>query len=243
MTGSLRLRLEALPRPARFLLAGGAAAGINWLVRFPLSTVMPFLPAVLVAAAIGMLVGFVLYRGFVFPRSPRPMILQIRDFAAVNAVTSLAVAAFSVLGLALLGSVVARHALAEAVAHAAAIGAGAALNYVGHGLVTFGRAGPSTGAVSRLMARGHDVRRALPGPAHPWRQMPSSPPRVAAQGRDPRRRRREPRWARPGHLPESRPEPVPHGACAGLPATNSQQLVSRGEVSTKRVELSHATRP
>lgn len=138
MSGKLLNLLLRLPKPARFLLAGGGAAGINWLARFPLSWVMPFFVAVLGAAAIGMLVGFVLYRGFVFPGSERPILLQARDFFAVNLISSGVVALLALAFLHLAVQLGMGLQLAEAVAHAAAIGLGAALNYFGHNLVTFG---------------------------------------------------------------------------------------------------------
>jgi len=44
---------------------GGLAAAINWLVRFPLSAVMPLNLAVVLAYLIGMSSGFLLYRPFI----------------------------------------------------------------------------------------------------------------------------------------------------------------------------------
>jgi energy-coupling factor transport system substrate-specific component len=124
-------------RRARFLLAGGLAALLNWLVRFPLNLAMPYAAAVVLATAIGMVFGFLLYRAWVFPGSSRDTLLQIRDFVLVN----LAGMAVTV-GVA----VTLRHALltldipgelAAAVAHAAGIGAGAVANYLGHRDLTF----------------------------------------------------------------------------------------------------------
>lgn len=139
--------VQGLPQPARFLLAGGIAAGVNWLVRFPLSVIVPFLPAVLIAAGIGMLVGFITYREFVFPRSPRPILLQLRDFVGVNLVALLAVTALSVLLLGLMSLLTSSVVLAEAVAHGLAIAMGAVLNYLGHSMITFGRSGRSARAL------------------------------------------------------------------------------------------------
>jgi putative flippase GtrA len=132
-------RIGAWPRPLRFLLAGGVAAGINWAARFPLSLLLPFWAAVLGAAAIGMLVGFVAYRGIVFAPSGRPLLPQLRDFVAVNLASSLLVVGLAVLLLAPLGRLLGTPALAEAAAHALAIAAGAGANYLGHSLVTFRR--------------------------------------------------------------------------------------------------------
>ena len=40
----------ALPQIVRFLLLGGLAAAINWLVRFPMSLALPFPAAVFLAS-------------------------------------------------------------------------------------------------------------------------------------------------------------------------------------------------
>lgn len=127
---------RSLPQPTRFLLAGGVAAGINWLARFPLAPIMPFWCAVLIATAIGMAVGFVAYRRYVFPGSSRPTLVLARDFLAVNALSA---------GVVVAAAALAREALlpvlsvapAEAIAHAAGIATGAVANYIGHGRVTF----------------------------------------------------------------------------------------------------------
>lgn len=127
---------NSLPQSLRFILAGGVAAAINWLVRFPLSALMAFVPAVLLASAIGMLVGFITYRTFVFPGSKRPMHAQIRDFVIINISSFFAVAASAML---IRGVLVSSMSLgpAEALAHGVAIGIGAALNYFGHNSLTF----------------------------------------------------------------------------------------------------------
>ena len=129
-------RATAFPQSVRFLLAGGFAAFVNWVVRFPLSILLPFEAAVVAATAIGMMIGFIGYRFYVFPGSARSLLRQLRDFIVVNLVTLVAVAAAaSVLRDLLLPF--AGPPLAEAVAHAIAIALGAGLNYVAHSLVTF----------------------------------------------------------------------------------------------------------
>ena len=93
------LARRALDRPeARFLVAGGIAALVNWLVRFPVELVLPYFAALLVATCIGMTCGFLLYRAWVFPGSTRPLSRQVRDFILVNLTgqaTMLGVAALS----------------------------------------------------------------------------------------------------------------------------------------------------
>jgi len=121
----------------RFLALGGFAAAVNWVVRFPLSAVMPFEAAVFVAYLIGMSVGFTLYRAYVFPGSVRPIQQQVVFFLLVNAggavivlgLSSLFVALSAGLGLPLF----VRHGLG----HGAAIAIGAIFNFFGHRLLTF----------------------------------------------------------------------------------------------------------
>lgn len=124
---------------ARFLLAGGIAAGVNWLARFPLEEIMPFWAAVLGALAIGMVCGFWLYELWVFPGSPRPLKYKVRDFLAVNAVTQavMFVVAVALRSLAIAMGVEARWAGAGA--HFLGIAAGAVVSFFGHRSVTFGR--------------------------------------------------------------------------------------------------------
>jgi len=137
--------VRSLPESLRYVLAGGFAAAVNWLVRFPLSTAMPFLPAVLLAAAIGMMVGFVTYRAFVFPGSTRPMPLQIRDFIAVN-LSTLVVVTAAAMAIRSLLALFMDLTPAEALAHGLAIGIGALLNFFGHSVLTFkGRPVASSG--------------------------------------------------------------------------------------------------
>lgn len=129
-------RAHEIAQPMRFFLAGGFAAGVNWLVRLPLSAFLPFVVAVLLAALIGMLVGFLAYRTFVFTGSLRPARVQVRDFLLVNAVTLAIVAVAATQFRAALLLVMPLY-LAEAVGHAAAIAVGAVANYFGHSAITF----------------------------------------------------------------------------------------------------------
>ena len=50
----------------RFLVLRRLAAFINWAARIVFSTVAPFEVAVIAAYAVGMMAGFVLYRGVVW---------------------------------------------------------------------------------------------------------------------------------------------------------------------------------
>ena len=122
---------------ARFLVAGGFAALVNWVARFPLSLVLPFCAAVATATAIGMVVGFATYRAVVFTGSERPLAVQIRDFLLVNLAGALVTIAIAVVmrnfALRPLGFV----SLADPLSHAGGIAAGAVVNFLGHRSITF----------------------------------------------------------------------------------------------------------
>ena len=102
--------------------------GVNWLVRFPLSTVLPFSAAVAVAYMIGMVAGFLLYSRWVFPRTTNPLASQIGRFIAVNIAGGVAVI--------VLAPLLARHlesggfdqGAAQAIGHGLAIAVGAVIN-------------------------------------------------------------------------------------------------------------------
>jgi putative flippase GtrA len=138
MMAALLSRAQALPQSMRFLLAGGFAAGVNWLVRFPLSAVLSFEAAVAVAAVIGMAIGFTTYRLFVFTGSSRSLGRQLRDFVLINLVTMAAVTLAATLIRDVLLWVMPLF-YAEGFGHAVAIAFGAVLNYIAHGAVTFQR--------------------------------------------------------------------------------------------------------
>ncbi len=69
---------------AGFLLVGTTAAGLHWLARLALSTVMPYGWAVFLAYGVGMAIAFVLNSYYVFPTSDKPVAKQARDFVAIN---------------------------------------------------------------------------------------------------------------------------------------------------------------
>jgi putative flippase GtrA len=125
--------------PCRFLIAGGAAALVNWLVRFPLELVLPFAAALLGATIVGMTYGFLFYQGWVFPKSDRPLTHQIFDFVLVNLAGQLAMFLAAVLLREVLLMLDFGALLANALAHMMGIAIGAVLNYLGHRHVTFGR--------------------------------------------------------------------------------------------------------
>lgn len=126
-----------LPQIVRFLLLGGLAAAVNWLVRFPLSGFMPFPAAVFVAYLIGMSAGFALYRTFVFPNSSQPVALQAILFLVVNVVGAAVVMGVSIWLVASVLPMLNMRFFPEAIAHGTAIGIGAVVNFVGHKYLSF----------------------------------------------------------------------------------------------------------
>jgi energy-coupling factor transport system substrate-specific component len=138
MSTAASLVRQALARPeGRFLVAGGLAALLNWLARFPIELFLPYFPALLVATAIGMTCGFLLYRAWVFPGSTRPLAGQIGDFIVVNLAGQVAMLAVAALARELLLLAQVATIVAGAAAHALGIAVGAVVNYLGHRDVTF----------------------------------------------------------------------------------------------------------
>ncbi|MBN8944029.1 MAG: GtrA family protein [Rhizobiales bacterium] len=122
----------------RFLVCGGFAAFVNWAARIALSSLMPFEMAVVLAYAIGMTVGFVLYRTVVWTDHEATLAEQAIGFVLVNGLSAVVVFGVAI-GLrgaleTLLGS---GGGLVDAGAHGVAIGVGALANFLGHRSFTF----------------------------------------------------------------------------------------------------------
>lgn len=138
--------MERIPQIVRFLLLGGLAAAVNWLVRIPLSVFLPFDMAVALAYLIGMSAGFTLYRKYVFPGASRPLIEQVVVFLGVNLVGAIVVLGLSRLFVDMPIGDSLPPLVRESVAHGVAIGIGAVVNFLGHKLLTFRPAGSGSGA-------------------------------------------------------------------------------------------------
>jgi energy-coupling factor transport system substrate-specific component len=122
----------------KFLVAGGSASFVNFLVRFPLSSFFSFDVAVSLAYMIGMAAGFALYRSWVFPGSSVPLYSQVLRFIAVNACGLFVVVEIaSLCASALINAGPFSPEVAEAIAHVIGIGSGAIANFAGHSLITF----------------------------------------------------------------------------------------------------------
>lgn len=132
-------RIAADPR-VRFLIAGGSLAALNWLLRFPLDFIMPYEVAVTASAIVLAVIGFFLYRSFVFQSSDSDLKRQIVTFASVGV---------AAVGVTAIVSSVARDMFvnashlaapdAEAFGHIYGIACAAVFNFLGHRYLTFRR--------------------------------------------------------------------------------------------------------
>lgn len=132
-----RYRDGEAKRVLRFLLFGTIAAAINWLVRMPLSSIMPFSLAVILAYGIGMSAGFTLYRKYVFPSSSRSVANQVKLFLAVNLVGAIQVWLIAMVLVFYLFPRAGFNLFPEAIGHGIAIAVGAVTSYLGHKYLTF----------------------------------------------------------------------------------------------------------
>ena len=132
-------RQDTLPVLVRYVLAGGAATAVNFVVRIPLTTLFGFEVAVVLAQAVGFTIGFLLYRNCVFKGAHTTLRQQIAAFGGVNLAAGVAVVCVAiVLRLVLIAlDVPVFHA--EWLAHAGGLATGAPLTFSGHFLVTFRR--------------------------------------------------------------------------------------------------------
>lgn len=123
---------------ARFLLAGGLAAVANFAARLLLQPHMGFRPAVVVAYLVGFLTAFTLNRLFVFPKSGKPVRVEMAWFFVFNLIAFPVVVVSAVLLRDQVFARFLRYDLAETVAHGCAILVPVVFNFAAHRLVTFG---------------------------------------------------------------------------------------------------------
>lgn len=131
-----RLR-AALPRPLRFLLAGGTAALVNFATRIVLNRWLPYSLAIVLAYLCGMATAFALNRRFVFRESTNRLHQQMFWFAAVNALALLQTLAISLLFAHFILPWCGIRWHAHEIAHAVGIAVPIFTSYVGHKRWTF----------------------------------------------------------------------------------------------------------
>lgn len=136
-------------REYKFIVAGGLASAVNWISRFPLALVLSFETAVALAYAVGMGVGFVLYRSWVFDASRGRLRDQLPRFVLVNGFGLAAVMSSACAFLSLLTQVSwLPGGWTQAIAHSLALVVGAAVNFLGHRSLTFGGRPVEGGAIA-----------------------------------------------------------------------------------------------
>ena len=125
------------PQFARFLIAGGIAAGANYGSRFIFSQWVSYEAAIILAYLVGMAVAFVLMRGHVFAATGKALWPQVMKFIGVNVLAVLQTLIISVVlaRWVLISFGVVDHA--EAIAHFIGVLVPVASSYFGHRFVTF----------------------------------------------------------------------------------------------------------
>jgi putative flippase GtrA len=121
----------------RFLAAGGAAAAANFGSRFLFSLWFRYEWAVVLAFLVGLTVGFLLMRSYVFNASGKPPVRQVAIYVIVNLFALLQTLLVSIaLDRWLLPSmgVVSQ---AQALAHLIGVLAPTITSYFGHQMITF----------------------------------------------------------------------------------------------------------
>lgn len=129
-------RPRAAPQFVRFVAVSGVAAAANFGSRILFSLVAAFPVAIVLAYCVGLSVGFLLNRLFVFARSTNSLRRQMAYFFIVNLVglvQTLLVSLALVHVLPALGVTV----YVEAVAHAAGVAAPIVSSYFGHKYFSF----------------------------------------------------------------------------------------------------------
>jgi putative flippase GtrA len=140
MTSADPVRAERFGHAAavlRYLLCGGISVVCNWSSRFAFSLIMPFWAAVACAYLIGMITAFLMFRAFVFPKSPTPLNRQIRGFVLVNMLGLAQTWGLSVLLVDWFLPRIGWTFHAEALAHAAGLAAPTVTSWFGHRYLTF----------------------------------------------------------------------------------------------------------
>jgi len=121
----------------RFLAAGGVAAAANFGSRFLFSLWVGYELAIVMAYLVGLVIAFILMRGYVFDAARKPLGAQATIFVVVNCIALLQTLVVSVAlfrwVLPYLG-VVSR---SEAIAHFVGVLTPVVTSYFGHRMFTF----------------------------------------------------------------------------------------------------------
>jgi len=122
---------------AKFLLAGGLAALVNFLSRILFSHWMAYVPAIIIAYCVGMLTAFILNRLFVFQPEINRLHKQAAWFIAVNIAALLQTLIISVVLAYYLLPHLNIHHNADTIAHGVGVIVPVISSYIGHKYLTF----------------------------------------------------------------------------------------------------------
>jgi len=128
---------RSLPQPARFVLAGGIAALVNFVSRIAFNVIAPYAGAIVAAYFAGMATAFLLNRRYVFPGSTNRLHRQIAWFVAVNLLALLQTLLVSLVLADLVFPHIGMRWHPREVAHAVGIVLPIFTSYVGHKRWTF----------------------------------------------------------------------------------------------------------
>jgi putative flippase GtrA len=121
----------------RFLLAGGIAAAANYGARFVFSLWFRYEWAIVLAFFVGLTVGFLLMRSYVFDAQGKALGPQIVKYGVVNLVALAQTLIVSLVLARWLLPAMGFHSQAEAIGHLAGVLVPIATSYFGHRLATF----------------------------------------------------------------------------------------------------------
>jgi putative flippase GtrA len=123
--------------PIKFLLAGGAAAILNFCTRIAFSVFVPYTVAIVLAYGLGMATAFVLNRQFVFNGSTNRLHQQILWFVVVNMLALVQTLLVSLLLARIVLPTLGVTWHSEEIAHAIGIAVPIFTSYIGHQRLTF----------------------------------------------------------------------------------------------------------
>ena len=122
---------------SRYLASGVAAALVTLGVRVLFSRAMSFGAATFCAQLVGLVVGYYLYRTFVWTNTTRSVRATIIPFVAVNLASIVVVLLISIAIRALLIELFGASGIGDLFAHAIGILCGAGVSLIGHRTLTF----------------------------------------------------------------------------------------------------------
>lgn len=120
-----------------FLVAGGIAAAVNFGSRIVLSEWLHFVPAIVIAYCLGMVIAFILNRLLVFQKAANALKHQIAWFVLVNLTAMVQTVSISLVLARWLLPALGINFHNETLAHAVGVAAPLVTSYFGHKYLSF----------------------------------------------------------------------------------------------------------